>query len=206
MRTPIPVRSWRLGARCQEEELVKRLLVGCLLVMVLGMTQGCANYFQNRISDAGEIIDLGVTVSKKPQFSAFVIFPPIHLTLIGVGEVDGWFAGLGGGKPRGFSPYFQRSIGLLLIGEELVSFDKGWDEISALDENGLREQATFYRSGVFGLMEGPLPPEDYWVSCPHYLHLGWFGFVLSPRYNEALDFVLGFTTLDISGDDVAGKE
>ena len=34
-----------------------------------------------------------------------------------------------------------------------------------------------------------------------YIHLGWFGLVINARYTEVLDFVVGFTTLDLAGDD-----
>lgn len=176
-----------------------------LLVATVGLGQGCA-YLQNRGDDAREMIDLGFTVSDDPQFSMFVIFPPIHLTPFGIGEVNGRFVGLGGGHFRAFSPYYERSIGLGLWGDETVSFDKSWEQLSGLSEEELRREAVFYRTGVFGLADGPPPPKEYWVSCPHYLHLGWVGGVLSPRYSEALDFLLGWFLIDICGDDTAGME
>ena len=60
--------------------------------------------------------------------------------------------------------------------------------------------------GLIGLLQGPRPNNDYWVSCPHYLHIGWIGAVVTPRYSEMLDFIVGWTTLDISFDDIAGVE
>jgi len=35
----------------------------------------------------------------------------------------------------------------------------------------------------------------------HYIHLGRFGLVLNIRYTEMLDFLLGWTTFDLAGDD-----
>jgi hypothetical protein len=44
------------------------------------------------------------------------------------------------------------------------------------------------------------------ISCPHYLHLGWVGVVATPRYLQMLDFVAGWTTLDVGGDDNRREE
>ncbi|MCX8035609.1 MAG: hypothetical protein N3D11_00870 [Candidatus Sumerlaeia bacterium] len=174
---------------------------------VLLGSSGCARYLENRLRDAGEIIDLGITVSPEPNFAAFVIFPPIHLTAVGYGMVDGWFAGLGGGKLQGFCPYFEQSAGLLVWGYETVSFGKRYADLAEFIEKGkddeLAKQCTFYRTGALGLAEGPpWPPDDYRVSCPHYLHLGFVGAVLSPRYSEIADLLTGFFLLDLSGDDL----
>lgn len=185
--------------------MIRRLGAGLVLAGILCLSQGCS-YLQNRARDSLELADIGLTFSTKPCFSAFVIFPPIHLTLIGIGEVDGWFAGLGGGGLHVWSPYYQRSIGLALWGEETVSFGKGRVDLEGLSEEELREEATFYRSGLFGLIQGPLPEADYEISCPHYLHIGWIGAVVSPRYSEALDFILGWTTLDIGCDDIPAAQ
>jgi hypothetical protein len=163
-------------------------------------SQGCS-YLNRRGYDALEIIDLGATFSAKPEFSAFVIFPPIHLSPIGGGGVDGTFVGLGGGRFHGASPYFQDSAGVLLWGEETVSFGLAAADLEGLSEEELRAQATFYRTGLLGLIQGPLPTNDYWVTCPHYLHVGWFGLVLTPRYSEFADFVLGWALIDLSFDD-----
>jgi len=193
------------GRKVQVEALMmKRTLAAWLLTVLLCLTQGCA-YLQNRVNDAVEVIDIGVTVSDSPCLSGFVIFPPIHLTLVGIGMVDGWFTGLGGGRLQAFCPYYQNSIGLGVWGEETVSFGKSAKDLPLNNEEELRKQATFYRSGLFGLMQGPLPTEDYWISCPHYVHIGFVGAVFSPRYSEIADFFLGWLLIDINGDDVAGE-
>ncbi len=181
--------------------MMKRILGTLLILSVFLPSLGCT-YAQNRVSDLGEIIDLGLTFSAEPQFACYVIFPPCMLTPIGYGEVDGRFMGLGGGELHAWSPYYEKSIGLILWGEETVSFDMNEADLVGLSEAELRDKATFYRSGPAGIAEGPMTNDDYLFSCPHYVHLGFVGFVLSPRYYEMMDFVLGFThVVDISFDD-----
>ncbi len=180
---------------------MKRTLGTLFLLSVLIPSLGCT-YAQNRASDLGEIIDLGMTFSIQPQFACYVIFPPCMLTPVGYGEVDGRFIGLGGGKLRALSPYYEKSIGLILWGEETVSFDRNKIDLMGMSEEQLRAEATFYRSGPAGIAQGPMTNDDYLFSCPHYLHLGWVGFVLSPRYYEMLDFVTGLShVVDMSFDD-----
>jgi hypothetical protein len=177
---------------------MRRSLGKPLLASVLCVTLGCT-YLHRRAGDALEVADVGLAFSKRPYLSCFMIFPPIHLSPIGAGAVDGWFAGLGGGTV--WSPYYERSIGLLLWGEETLAFGKSRADLQGLDADELREQATHYRTGPIGLIQGPLPTNDYAVACPHYLHVGWIGVVATPRYSEILDFLLGWSTVDISFDD-----
>lgn len=164
--------------------------LGCALVFL--SLEGCT-YLKYRGQDAMEVIDLGVTVSKKPGFALYYDFIPI--IPIGVGYVDGYFVGLGGGK-AGAMPHYEKSYGAILWGQEEV----GFGDYVTDDPESLR----FQRTGVIGLAQGPVPGPDYMISCPHYLHLGWVGLVVSPRYLQIIDFLVGFTTLDICHDD--GKE
>lgn len=155
--------------------------------------QGCT-YLKYRGEDAKEIIDLGVTVSAKPGFALYYDFVPV--IPIGVGYVDGYFAGLGGGK-FGAMPHYEKSYGAILWGQEEVGF-------GVYDKQD-PESVRFQRTGLIGVFEGPVPGPDYMVSCPHYVHLGWVGVVASPRYLQIIDFILGFSTLDICKDDGAEK-
>ncbi len=167
-------------------------------LLVVLLLQGCA-YWKNRINDCGEMIDIGFSFSRKPQLALFYDFIPV--IPIGYGRVDGTFTGLGGGKLCWFDSHFERSYGLILWGQEEVTFEKSLEELDALPGEEREEIADFQRTGLIGMVQGPFPGPNYLISCPHYLHLGWIGAVGSPRYLEMLDFVLGFTTLDIGGDD-----
>lgn len=161
--------------------------LGCALVF-LGL-QGCT-YLTYRGQDAMEIMDLGLTVSQKPGFALYYDFIPI--IPIGVGYVDGYFLGLGGGK-AGAMKHYEKSYGAILWGQEEVGF--------GVYDTAVPESVRFQRTGAIGLSQGPVPGPDYMISCPHYLHLGWIGVVASPRYLQIIDFILGFSTLDICHDD-----
>jgi len=161
-------------------------LLACLLFIGAG---GCT-YLRYRGEDALDMIDIGVTLSKKPGFAVYYDFVP--LIPAGVGYVDGYFVGVGGGRV-GWMPHYEESVGLGLWGQEKVGFGEFSKEKP--------ETLNFQRSGIAGMIHGPFPGPDYLISCPHYLHLGWIGLVGSPRYLQALDFVLGWTTLDICSDD-----
>jgi hypothetical protein len=161
-------------------------LVAAVLLLSL---QGCT-YLAHRGQDAMEVIDLGVTVSKEPGFAFYYDFIPV--VPIGVGYVDGYFAGLGGGR-AGTMKHYEKSYGAILWGQEEVGFGDY--------DKAVPESLNFQRSGLIGLVKGPVPGPDYMISCPHYVHLGWVGVVASPRYLQMLDFILGFTTLDICHDD-----
>lgn len=180
-------------------DAVKRKLSVVVLLLPLILTiQGCS-YVQNRWSDVGDVIDVGFTFSKKPQFALFYDFIPV--VPIGFGWVDGYFTGLGGGKVRDFSPHWERSFGLVLWGQEDLSFEYSLEELQEMPQEEREDVMNFQRTGLFGMVQGPFPDQDYLISCPHYIHIGWIGVVASPRYLQMLDLVVGFTTIDIGADD-----
>jgi hypothetical protein len=184
---------------------LRRTLTVLLMLGSAAFSLGCS-YLQNRAGDAADIIDLGFTVSKKAQFAAFTDAPFMTIWPLGYGNVDGRFVGVGQGGLRGFSPMHERSVGFVLWGEEKLSYRAGKADLEEMDEEERAENEEFYRTGFLGFAEGPAPPPKYLFSCPHYLHLGWVGIVATPRYFELLDFVLGWTTIDICSDDTAGKQ
>ena len=174
-------------------------LIRFLILTALGLSlQGCA-YLQDRGNDAKDIIDIGLTVSGKPQFAFYYDFVPI--IPIGYGNVEGQFTGLGGGQFAGGAPHTQKSTGLILWGEEQVNFGTSPEALAAMDDAERNKALDIHRTGLIGMAQGPFPDTDYLISCPHYVHLGWIGVVGSPRYLQMLDFVLGWTTLDIGSDD-----
>jgi len=164
-------------------------LNGAVAAWVLVSAAGCT-YLRHRGQDAMDVIDLGVSVSSKPGFALFYDFVPV--VPIGYGKVDGHFLGLGGGR-FGVMPHYEESYGAVLWGQEAVGFG-----VYDLDQP---KTLNVQHSGLAGLVQGPVPGPDYMISCPHYIHLGWIGVVASPRYLQALDFILGWTTLDIAYDD-----
>ncbi len=182
---------------------MRRLVAGLILAGLFFCTQGCA-YLRNRGNDAKDMIDLGFTFSKEPKFAFFYDFVPV--IPIGYGEVQGHFAGLGGGQFAGWAPHYEQSYGAILWGQEKVNFGTSQEDLDAMSESERNKALNFQRTGLAGMIQGPFPGPEYLISCPHYLHLGWVGVVATPRYLHMLDFVAGWTTLDICGDDNRWKE
>ena len=182
---------------------MKRLIGGFILAGLFICTQGCT-YLHNRGNDAKDMIDLGFTFSKKPQFAFFYDFIPV--IPIGYGEVQGQFAGLGGGQFTSGTPHYEQSYGAILWGQEKLSFGLSQEELDSLSESERNERLNYQRTGLIGMVQGPFPSSDYLISCPHYIHLGWIGVVGTPRYLHMLDFLVGWTTLDICNNDDRAKE
>lgn len=151
----------------------------CALLLAGGA--GCT-YLRNRGSDAKQMMDLGFTFSKKPQFGLYANCPMV--TPIGYSKVDGYFVGVGGGK-LGAGEHHQDNAGVLFWGREKNSW-KG------LDEN---DKATTedHKAGVVGIAqsakEGNL---RYRPACVHYLHLGFVGLMWNLNYHKMADFFCGW--------------
>jgi len=159
---------------------------GKLVVAVLGLlglagAPGCT-YLSNRGSDAKQMMDLGFTFTKKPQFGLYANCPMV--TPIGYSKVDGYFVGVGGGK-LGAGEHHQDNAGMLFWGREKNS----WKGL------GKNDKATTddHRAGVAGLAqsakEGTL---RYRPACVHYLHLGYVGVMWNLNYFKAADFFCGW--------------
>ncbi len=157
------------------------------------------SYLCNRADDAMDMVDVGFTFSTKPGIAVWYDFVPV--VPIGISYVDGYFVGLGGGGFRFFSHHFQRHFGLVLWGQEEVTFRYSKQDLDDMTNTERDEATNFQRTGLIGMIQGPFPGPDYLISCPHYLHIGWIGAVASPRYLQMLDFIIGWTTLDICFDD-----
>jgi hypothetical protein len=160
---------------------------------VLCGTHGCA-YVQNRARDARQMLDIGITWSKKPQFGLYGNCPLV--TPVGYSNVDGYYAGLGGGK-LGVMKHTQKNTGLLVWGRERNS----WDDSSKHDPTTEEDHGA----GVLGIADGLSKGEQaYKPACIHYLHLGWVGVTGNARYYEMFDFAAGLVGFDPSGDDRGG--
>lgn len=184
---------------------------GCTFAALLALLflQGCTlgkqsvgQYLLYRAADAAQILELGVTVSTKPQFALYA--DGVSVACGGYGNVDGYFIGLGGGQ-LGVTRFYEKSLGLFIWGQETV----GWGDYDVSDPSTLNTQGV----GVLGIfagphglpshlgIAGPAPGPDYMPACAHYLHLGVLGVVANARYFEMLDFLSGWFFVDLSGDD-----
>ena len=175
-----------MGSRRVASRLCVVLFVGTIL---LGL-QGCS-YLQHRGEDLLDMMDFGVTYSTELGFAAYYDLTPF--IPIGYGNVDGYFIGVGGGQV-GHMRHYEKSLGVMLYGKEEVGFGEGFDKDKP-------ETVNAAKVGLLGAIEGPVPGPDYFPTCLHYFHFGYVGGVWNLRYLQMLDFMLGWTTLDICFDD-----
>lgn len=186
--------------------MINRLRIIILLLLATLNLTGCT-YMTNRYNDFKDVMDVGVTFSSKPQFSAYASGPFVQVGTLGWGHVDGHFFGMGEGRLALWAPHYEDSWGLFVVGQEYVSFYHTEAELMAMPEKERNEAANYMQVGIVGMPMGlagygpPPPTLKYFGSCPHYLHLGWIGIVGGPRWLQMGDFILGWTTLDICGDD-----
>ncbi|HPD17498.1 MAG TPA: hypothetical protein PLE19_21385 [Planctomycetota bacterium] len=106
--------------------ITRRLALGVGIAVALAFTQGCASwegglpgFLGNRVKDALECVDLGVTVSDKAQFSFYAAF--MSAVPFGYGHVEGTFVGVGGGDIGAMRIYYSH-YGLGVYGRERT----GW--------------------------------------------------------------------------------
>lgn len=196
--------SWKKTEK-KEVLMARRQIFLILLVFVLTtVLSGCA-YLTNRKNDALDMMDLGVTVSKKPGFAIFMDKPPV--LPMGFANVDGKLIGLGRSS-FGVHDFRQKGFGYLIGG----SLQAGVDNY---DPQNPDDPKTYGR-GLIGYLEkttefqnNPDPNPDVVGRpktrpyCPMTLHLGWIGFEWGCKAWDMLDFLVGWTTLDIGKDDVA---
>ncbi|MBN1865997.1 hypothetical protein JW916_01775 [Candidatus Sumerlaeota bacterium] len=178
------------------------------ILLIASVTLSGCSYLQARYNDAKDIADVGITVSKKPGIAAYASGPFAQVAAIGLGYVDGRFLGMGEGRLSFFGPHYEKSIGVGVWGMEWISYYHNEAEIDAMPPKEAAKASNHMQVGVLGMLaglagDGPPAPsrQKYAISCPHYLHVGWIGVVAGPRYLQMLDFVLGWTTLDICSDD-----
>jgi len=141
------------------------------------------------------MFDIGFTFSLKPQFGLYGNCP--FTAPGGYTNVDGYFAGIGGGK-IGVMEHHQRAAGFLVGGAEDVSWG------SADSPEG--ETKSRYGVGFFGLNTDEQGNPVYRPQCAHYLHLGFIGVTANLNYKDWPDFFLGWVGLDPRGDDGRGEK
>jgi hypothetical protein len=168
---------------------------GAILALAMAVAAsaapGCA-YLKNRGNDALDIFDIGLTVSRKPGVSLYC--GCLNLIPIGYASVEGTLMGLGE-RQVGLLPARQHAAGVLLWGAEQFAYGVNFQREAP-------NSPPDWRIGAIGLAEGPRPPGRHLISCPKTLHLGFIGITITCKPNEALDFLLGWGTLDIMKDDV----
>jgi hypothetical protein len=174
-----------------------RWLSKLAVVLMLGAlsfaSQGCAvvKYFQYRGEDFLEMIDLGVSITPKPSIGLY--WNSLDLLTAGYCNIDGYFLGWGGNQ-IGWTRLYAHCYGLV-VSKETV----GWGDFDKDDPDTLYVRY----GGLLGLasLMGRSTP-DYTPACVHFIpHILFVGIVWNARWTEIADFILGWTTLDLAGDD-----
>jgi hypothetical protein len=165
-----------------------------VLAAVLWTSQGCqavGQYFEYRGRDFMQMVDFGFTFTPEPCIGLY--WNSLDLLVAGYCNINGYFVGWGGNQ-IGVTRCHSNCYGLIVSHEEI-----GWGDF---DENN--EDTLYVRyGGLAGLASflGTSTP-DYTPACVHFIpHLGYVGIAWNARWTQILDFILGWTTLDIDGDD-----
>ncbi len=151
---------------------------------------GCGGYLKARGRDAAQMVDIGLTKSQKPCTAFFLC----GISIVGFGKanLEGTFSGIGGNQV-GTTRCYYRSIGYGPWTYEEI----GWGDFDVA-----RPQTLYAQYGAIGgWFHHFARKPGYAPACNHYIHFGRRGVVFNLRYVEILDFLLGWTTLDICGDD-----
>jgi len=170
---------------------LRRMALLLALAVTFAAAQGCT-YLKHRGEDFAEIADLGFTFTNTPQIGLYA--NGVSIVAGGYSKIDGWFAGWGGGK-FGVQPHYNECWGVGLVGHETM----GWGDFDKNDPSTMYQQYQ----GLFGALGMPQETNPSYVpACVHFFpHLGYAGLVWNLRYYEMIDFIVGWTTLDIAMDD-----
>jgi len=166
-----------------------------LVVILLGATGCASSYWKDRGADASDFLDIGITYSREPQVAVYAGFQ--SLLSVGYASVDGGMLGLGQGQ-FGDIAMRNRAAGLVVAGAEQYAFGAHYDPADPAYPE--------WRGAGFCLLSHKTPATTMeFLQCPKFVHLGWIGLNVNCKIGELLDFVLGWTTLDIGGDDGAKR-
>jgi hypothetical protein len=183
------------------------------MVALTWLPSGCT-YMSKRGHDAADMFEIGVTTSREAQF-AFHPIDYFNSIALGYSNVEGTYYGIGG-RTVGRMPFKDKSSwGLLFWGRDNLNIGDfnpddphlAWrKEMKEMREKGipLPVERPEYNKGLITLIEHDnSPPPITYVQCRRNIHLGWVGIHASLRPLDIIDFILGWTTLDILGDDGA---
>lgn len=166
------------------------------LCATLWLSMGCT-YLTNRYNDALQMVDVGISITDTPQIGLY--WNSLDILTLGYASLDGWFVGWGGNQ-IGCTRMHVRCWGFGYAYEEI-----GWGDYDVDDPKTL----YITNGGLPGYLLIPVPgiPQKipaYSPACVHFFpHIAYVGLVWNARWFEILDFLVGFTTIDLAGDDGA---
>ncbi|MCD6385073.1 hypothetical protein J7M23_04775 [Candidatus Sumerlaeota bacterium] len=182
---------------------MKRVIKLFSILLITSLTITGCTYLRARGNDALDIIDVGITITDKwsPDFGIYADF--FSLTPTGFTHIDGKMIGIGT-RQAGLLDYKDDSWGVLVWGSER----RGSGKFNPLDPHQARrdqqnaETRPRFNNGVIRMiLKNNASPLPRFFECDHGIHLGWIGVYKICRPLDLIDFILGWTTLDILGDD-----
>jgi len=154
-----------------------------MIVVAAMAMQGCT-YLGDRARDAGDMADLGVTLSLKPSFAVYGC--AFGLAGLGYGNIDGKALGLFGGR-----------VGFQSLNTKVwAAGPVGGEDFQVGDQAPVRKC-----TGAVCIVRETPQGKVKSTSCCHYLHLGFVGLAGNLHYKEIADFFGGIFGADIAKDD-----
>ncbi len=176
---------------------IRSWVMAGLLVGVLAPTAGCASkYWRDRYNDFKDQWELGVTSSDNGQFGIYGGL--LHFITLGGTSLDCDLHGLANSQ-WGSHKYYDKSWATLFVGEDSHVVTSGGVPLPP------SEEIMKYDTGFLGLPFGQPGDAQTALTSPFMIHLGYGGIVWNTKFVEVLDFVLGWTTLDIMKDDTGTR-
>mgnify|MGYP006281273005 FL=1 len=173
-----------------------------LLIVALSLTTGCS-YMKDRGNDALDIMDIGFSVNDRiePQFGLYLDF--FNILPLGYSNVEGKALALGN-RQAGWLYHADKSWGVIGWGKEMKAlgeFNPENPHRARPDQRDI-DHWPYYNVGAVRMIdEDDAPPTVQFIECNRILHIGWVGFFAHLRPVDLADFIMGWTTLDIVGDD-----
>lgn len=174
---------------------VGRLAAVVLLGGTLAVSAGCGSYWTHRWQDTLDVMEFGVTQSDESQFALY--FGTTHLFAIGQSSLRGTMYGLGNSQ-FGQHELVSDSWGWGFLGEDVYEVASGGATVPETD-------LAKYDTGILGLVFGRAAGLYKGLHSPFVLHLGWGGLMANLKGAEAVDWLLGWTTLDLMRDDTGTR-
>ncbi len=174
-----------------------------LLILSVGMLLQSCSYMKNRGNDALDMFDIGISVTPRvmPDGALYIDF--FNMLPLGASHVDGKLLGIGY-RQAGLLDYQTHNWGVLAYGSEL----QGAGVFNPRDPRHARQgdtpetDWTRHDAGFVGVFTGDTPPPQYhYRECARVFHVGWVGILFDIRPVDIFDFIVGWSTIDIQGDD-----
>ncbi len=181
---------------------LKGIILAALLTGSIAL-QGCS-YMADRGRDAMDIMDIGLTVTPelKPDFALYVDF--FNVTPIGYSNVDGKVMGIAYRQAGWWMDYQTHNWGVLTHGSEKQGagvFNYNNPHFAHVGET-YEEPWPRWDAGFIGVFTGDNPPPKlHHLECSRIVHVGWVGIIWDIRPFDVFDFIFGWTTFDMMGDD-----